>query len=162
MTRTLNRLTAKAVTTRRKPGAHSGGGNLYLKVTKTGKTLSRSFVFMFMYAGRQREAGLGSTKAISLDAARSKAAEYRALLAKGTDPLADKKAAREASAERRTFGQCAGKLLESNAGSWRNEKHRAQWRSTLDNYCKPLLDMSVDSIDTPAVLGVLQPVWQRI
>jgi integrase len=45
---------------------------------------------------------------------------------------------------------------------WRSEIHAVQWRTTIDDYCGPILDLPVDAIDTQAVLGVLQPVWGRI
>ena len=78
------------------------------------------------------------------------------------DPLAAKKAAREAEAGRRTFGECTAALIASKRREWRSEIHAAQWRTTIDDYCGPILDKPVDAIDTQAVLGVLQPVWGRI
>jgi integrase len=65
-------------------------------------------------------------------------------------------------AARKTFGQCADELIKSKRREWRSEIHAAQWRTTIDDYCGPILDKPVDAIDTQAVLGVLQPVWGRI
>jgi integrase len=45
---------------------------------------------------------------------------------------------------------------------WRSEKHRAQWRSTLGTYAKPIWNLPVDEVDTRDVLGVLKPIWHRI
>ena len=42
---------------------------------------------------------------------------------------------------------------------WRNEKHRAQWRSTLTTYAAPLAQKRVDAITTEDVLRVLKPIW---
>jgi integrase len=58
--------------------------------------------------------------------------------------------------------QSADELIKSKRREWRSEVHAAQWRTTIDDYCGPILDMPVDAIDTQAVLGVLQPVWGRI
>jgi integrase len=112
---------------------------------------------MYLFEGKQREAGLGSCGA-TLAEAREKAAGYRSMLA----PLDARKAAREAEAGRRTFGECTAELIASKRREWRSEIHAAQWRSTLDAYCGPILDKPVDAIDTQAVLGVLQPIWGRI
>jgi hypothetical protein len=57
MKRTLNRLSTRQVETRKKPGRHADGGNLYLKITLDG---SRRWVFMYLRDGKQREMGLGS------------------------------------------------------------------------------------------------------
>src|SRR3984893_3360509 len=73
-----------------------------------------------------------------------------------------KKAAQDAAAARKTFGQCADELIKSKRREWRSEIHAAQWRTTIDDYCGPILDKPVDTIDTAAVLSILQPVWNRI
>jgi hypothetical protein len=45
----------------------------------------------------------------------------------------------------------------------RSDKHRKQWRESLEDYAFPVIgDLPVASIDTPAVLKVLQPIWKRI
>jgi integrase len=124
--------------------------------------LSKSFTFMYLFEEKQREAGLGSCDAITLADARAKAAEYRLLLSKGIDPLDARKADQEDAAARRTFGECAAELIKSKSSEWRSAIHAAQWRTTIDDYCGPILDKPVGAIDTQAVLGVLQPVWGRI
>jgi hypothetical protein len=68
--------------------------------------------------------------------------------------------ARMALAAKPTFGQCAEALLAAKSSEWRNARHRAQWRITLETYAGPLCGTPVDQVDTPAVLGVLQHVWQ--
>jgi integrase len=42
---------------------------------------------------------------------------------------------------------------------FRNEKHKAQWKSTLENYAAPLRPKPVDIIGTDDVLTVLKPIW---
>ena len=162
MARQLKRLTARTVAVMTKPGRHADGQNLYLTISRTDAAISKRWTFMFSFAGKQREAGFGPAAAVSLAEAREKAARYRSMLANGIDPLAAKKAAREAEAGRRTFGECAAELIKSKSSEWRNEKHRAQWANTLHDYCGPIHDVPIDAIDTQAVLGVLQPIWGRI
>lgn len=78
------------------------------------------------------------------------------------DPLDATRAAREAEAGHKTFGECADALMASKRREWRSAIHAAQWRATIDAYCGPIRDMPVDGIDTQAVLAVLQTVWGRI
>jgi integrase len=99
---------------------------------------------------------------VTLAEARELAFSYRSMLAKGIDPLEAKKAAQEAAAAHKTFGQCADELIKSKRREWRSEIHAAQWRTTINDYCGPILDKPVDTIDTAAVLSILQPVWNRI
>ncbi len=162
MARQLKRLTTRTVATLAKIGRHADGGNLYLTISKTDGGLSKRWTFMFALAGKQREAGFGSASIVTLAEAREKAAEYRSMLAKGLDPLDAKKAARDAEAARKTFGQCADELIKSKRREWRSEKHAGQWRKTVAEYCGPIWEESVDAIDTQAILSILKPIWETI
>jgi Arm DNA-binding domain len=83
MTKQRNRLTARTVATTTEIGRYADGQNLYLKVSKSGSTLSKRWIFFYTIAGRQREAGLGSAATVTLAKAREKADGCRSLLAKG-------------------------------------------------------------------------------
>jgi NAD(P)-binding Rossmann-like domain/Phage integrase family len=111
----------------------------------------------------QRIKGLNFFKALTdgLQRARNKAAECRALIARGIDPLAARKAA-SATSKAQTFGQCADDLIRSKRSSWRSDIHAKQWVTTITDYCAPIRDMPVDKIDTALVLSVLKPIWSRI
>jgi integrase len=148
------KLTARGVATTR-PGRYGDGRGLYLVVSGTG---ARKWVFRFTYCSRVTEMGLGNA-AVSLASAREKAAEARKLVAAGVNPIEARREAGRLKAGKPTFGQCADALLAAKAPEWRNEKHRAQWRMTLETYAAPLRSRPVDEIDTEAVLGVLQPLW---
>ena len=120
-----------------------------------GQLLILSDGFMYVWRGRQREAGLGPAGAgnVTLKEARAKAAEGRKLLRDGVDPLTEW---RKPDAEDvPTFGQAADAYLDAQAKSLRNEKHAAQWRMTLTTYCAPIRKTVVDAIDTEAVLSIL-------
>jgi hypothetical protein len=93
---------------------------------------------MYMRYGKQREAGLGSAgkSGVSLKAAREKAAEGRAMLKSGLDPLAEWN--KPAAEEGPTFGAAADEYLAAHEGVFRNDKHKAQWRMTLTRYCEPI------------------------
>jgi integrase len=152
MAKGIHRLAPRAIKTL-PAGIHSDGGGLYLRVKASG---ARSWVLVYQWQGRRREKGLGSILGVDLDRARQRAEEARKLLAQGIDPAA----ANDAEvADRVTFGQAATDLVDSLEGAWRNAKHRAQWRGTLETHCKPIWSKPVDQVETADVLQVLQPIW---
>ena len=57
------------------------------------------------------------------------------------------------------FAEAANALIESMEPSWRNPKHRAQWRMTLSVYCASIASRPVEGINTDDVLRVLKPLW---
>ena len=154
MARTLQKLTdIKARSERLKPGRHSDGGGLYLNVTASG---TKSWLFMWVSGGgRRREMGLGSYRSVSLSSARLKAAECRAVVAAGGDPIATR-----AKLAEPTFGECADAFLAYMESSWRNEKHRQQWRMTLSVYARSLRPKKVSAVTTEDVLECLLPIWR--
>ncbi|HEV7910182.1 MAG TPA: tyrosine-type recombinase/integrase [Methylocella sp.] len=159
MARCINKLSARAAATFSRPGRHSDGGNLFLAIDKTGR---RRWTFLWRRGGTTHEIGLGSASAVSLARARELASEYRDGLAKGVSPLERREAEQRARDGKKTFGACADALLDAKSSEWRNAKHRAQWKMTLEEYAKPLRALPVDGVTTEAVLSVLQPIWQSI
>ncbi|WP_072389470.1 site-specific integrase [Hyphomicrobium sp. CS1BSMeth3] len=152
MARGLHRLPARNVAAA-KPGRHSDGGGLYLVVDKSG---ARRWAFMFWRDRKPTEIGLGSPiKGVDLPMARERAAECRRLQALGQDPRGWKVPARLAP----TFATFAEDVISALEAGWRNDKHKAQWRSTLKAYCGPIADKAVDAISTDDVLTVLRPIW---
>lgn len=59
----------------------------------------------------------------------------------------------------RTFSAVAADLMAAKSPGWRNAKHRAQSRMTLDVYAAALSSKHVDEITTEDVLAVLMPIW---
>jgi len=165
MARTANKLTVKGIGSLTKPGRHSDGNGLYLKIAPGG---SKSWVFMATNEGQKREVGLGSIKDITLAQARVLAGEARQRLKNGIDPRLS--AATPAGIP--TFGEIADRYIERMSPSWRNSKHRDQWKSTLSRvrdkagkisgHCQSIINLPVSKIDTKAVLGVLEPIWADI
>jgi integrase len=144
-------LTARRVETA-KPGKHSDGGNLYLIVSITG---ARKWVLRFTWRGNAKEMGLGSAGSVTLADAREKAASARRKIAKGLNPIDERRRAGEIP----TFGDMADDVRASLSMGFRNEKHKAQWKSTLETYAAPLRAKPVDTIATDDVLAVLKPIW---
>jgi hypothetical protein len=100
--------------------------------------------------------GLGPYPEIGLADAREKALDARRLIKRdGKDPLGERRRAKI-----KTFSETAEALIESKRPGWRNAKHAAQWRSTLETYAYPKLgSLDVNVVDTAAVLDVLRPIW---
>ena len=146
-----SRLTARKVETAR-PGKYSDGGNLYLIVSEAG---SRKWVLRFTWRGRAKEMGLGSVAKVPLADAREKAASARRKIAQGLNPIDERK--RDGGIP--TFGEIANDVREALSVGFRNEKHKAQWKSTLETYAAPLRAKPVDTIATDDVLAVLKPIW---
>ncbi len=141
------------------PGTHGDGAGLYLQVAGG----SRAWLFRYKRGGKTHWQGLGSFPAVSLAAAREAAAAARKTLAQGVDPIAARRpvAAVEAVQPARTFAEVAEAWLAAHEGSYRNPKHRAQVRTTLETHAIPKLGkMPVASISTGDVLAVLQPLWK--
>ena len=153
-----------------KTGRHADGGGLHLLVKETG---ARSWVYRFMLKGKARDVGLGAASGpgtISLAKARDKAAVMRLQVKAGVDPLAERhREASEALASAQaaqiagiTFKAVAEVYMGTNEASWRNDKHRQQWRNTLASYVYPVIgELPVADIATAHVLTILEPIWQE-
>ena len=154
-----NKLAVKKIEALR-PGKHSDGGGLYLIVEPKG---AKRWMFLFRQNGRRREMGFGGLRDVPLATARKLAADARAIVASGGDPVADRRQ-REAEAlvaKSKTFGEIADEYIKSHEAEWTNPKHKAQWRMTIDVYARDLRDKPVDKIETTDVLAILQPIWQE-
>ena len=162
MARRLNRLTAVQVRAIDEKGMYHDGGGLYLQVSAGG---ARSWIFRFTLDGRAREMGLGPVHAIPLAEARKRAAECRRMRVDGIDPIEARSEHRGwkklEAANAMTFDACAAAYLSAHNASWRNVKHRDQWRNTLTSYAGPVLgSLPVQSIDVGLVMKALEPIWQ--
>ncbi len=174
-TNKLTDLTIRALGT---AGRYADGGGLYLQVQPGG---SKTFVFLRQSGGRRQLAGLGAYPAVSLAAARGKAALIREaeadgrlklLMATGTgfaSACAGLTAGEvtvagatdgESPCERvPTFRDFAQEWMERNLIQLSNEKARAQWHSTLKAYAEPISAKRLDEIETSDILKCLKPIW---
>lgn len=141
---------------------HSDGGGLYLQISAFG---TKAWVFRYDRNGTRRSMGLGPVHTISLAEARQAALEARKLLREGVDPIGNRdahlQAAKLATAKTMTFSACADAYLEAHEDSWKNPKHRQQWRNTLETYAAPVFGaLSVAAVDTGLVMRALEPIWK--
>ena len=148
---------------------YADGGNLHLLVKPTG---ARSWVFRYTFGGRRIDLGLGPAGEgrgeVTLAEARRKAGDLQHQIRAGINPGAARRAEKDAA--RRlvhiaavmpvTFRDVAGQYVAAHERKWRNEKHRAQWTSTLATYAYPHFgDMPVADIGTPDIRRALDPIW---
>lgn len=125
--------------------------------------------------------GLGPLRAWSLDEARRRARELRVMVDREIDPIdardkerearrqailatqSAKPARKQTDHERKTFRWCADTYLRQLREAHRNEKHSAQWRSTLEQYAYPVIgDKSVEDVTSAHVLKIIEPLFKRI
>jgi len=145
------------------PGKYHDGGNigLYLRVEPNGK---RFWIQRVTVNGKRTEIGLGSFPMVGLADARGKATTNKKLVVGGGDPLEVKREAREAKRKERdalTFSGAMEKYLAKKDAEFSSDKHRKQWRATLDTYAVPVLGpMALNAIEVRHVLRVLEPIWQ--
>ena len=165
MAKKIERLSALAVARAIKPGLYPDGAGLYLRVGRGG---SKGWVLRFMLRGDAREMGLGGLSKVSLAEARKKAADARLLLSEGKDPLTIRReeqirqttAEKLAAARSITFSDCAEAYIRAHEASWRNEKHRQQWRNTLATYVEPVFgSVPVHDVDVDLITKVIEPIW---
>lgn len=141
--------------------AVGGVTGLLLQISPTG---GRTWLLRTMVGEKRREIGLGGYPDVPLAQARERAREAKDKIRRGIDPVEERKAtaASLVAAQRRglTFEKAMDQYLAAKLDAFRNEKHKAQWRSTLETYALPEIGkMLVDDITVQDVLRVLKPIW---
>jgi integrase len=168
--RGLGKLTVKGLEKLTEPGRYGDGAGLWLQIRKPdagrkeGRAeAGRSWLFRYARLGRQRQMGLGPYPDVGLAEARDRATQARRLLRLGSDPIGAKQArAAEAAvqAATMTFKAVAELYLTAHEGTWRNAKHRYQWRQTLESYVYPVMGgIPVAAVEIGAVMKVIEPLW---
>jgi integrase len=157
----IDQLTEAKIRSLKGPGMYPDGRGLYLQIRLGG---ARSWIFRFTIDGRTRDKGLGSLSSVGLVEARGKAAECRALRARGLDPINEEKALTSSApvVPTRTFEQAAEEYMADRVKRLLNAKHREQWKSTITTYAYPVIGaLDVANIDTPEIVQVLDPIWRE-
>lgn len=163
MPKKVEELSALVVSRLTAPGFHAVGGvaGLHLSISGTG---ARSWVLRIMVGGKRRDMGLGGFPDVTLAQAREKAREKRAMVAEGIDPIEARRVAQSRliadSLTAITFESAAKDYIKAHSPGWRNAKHGAQWRSTLENYAYPKIGaVLVRDVALTHVLAILEPIW---
>ncbi len=164
MPKKARELSATEVRRLTKPGLHAIGGvsGLLLQVTPSG---ARSWILRTMVGAKRRDIGLGGFPDVPLAQARESAREMKAKIREGVDPIAERRAVREALAaaqsKRLTFAEAARRCHAAKESEFRSEKHRKDWLSSLERHAFDAIgDVPVADIDLPRVQQVLDPIWK--
>lgn len=161
-------LNAAQVKALREPGKHAVGGAGGLSLVVQPKTGARSWVLRTRVNGKSTDIRLGDYSDVpkregflTLAEARDAAGEARAKLAKGEKPAPAK--AKAAPAAGQTFEALARETYKTVSASFKNEKHAAQWITTLETYAFPTLGARpINEIRVPDVAEVLKPIWLTV
>ncbi len=152
--RTTRKLTDRAIKPlkpREKPYKAADGGGLYVEVTPAGGKLWR---LKYRFGGKENRLSFGPWPEVSLDEARAKAADARAMLRDGTDPARGHRAAR-GGMEGETMGALATVWAHQQAWAPSTEKREryllAQWTPKLGDI--PARALTAADI-RPVVLGI--------
>jgi len=158
-------LSALAVSRLKDPGLHFVGSvpGLALQVSPSG---ARTWILRATVGAKRKDMGLGGYPAVQLAAAHEAARAARELIAAGRDPIEERRAARSALKARQSselsFEQATNAYLLAHKAGWRNPKHAAQWRSTLETYAFPAFgQLLVRDVTLPHILAALEPIWQE-
>lgn len=88
--------------------------------------------------------------------ARERAAAARSEIEVGVDPVAKRKKA----AGIPTFREAAAQFITEHQKTWRNDKHHAQWKATLEAYAYPTIGNTlVSEVEAPAIRDLLISIW---
>ena len=129
------------------------GTGLNIHVRKSG---SKNWSQRLRINGKQIELGLGSYPTVPLTEARSLAARNKALSAQGINPKTHK----EKPTIIPSFAEIADTVLEIKNAELTNEKHKAQWRSTLEQYAYPTIgSLPVNQITVDHIHSLLDAIW---
>ena len=141
------------------------GLTLHIKAPKSPQSQPQGcWVLRANVGSKRRNIGLGTYPEVSLAEARRKATELKNLCSQGVDPIEMRQKKRaDADLQRlksKTFKQVAEEYLTTHESDYRNEKHRKQWRSTIETYAYPVIgQLPIGQVGIEDVLRVLKPIW---
>jgi integrase len=152
------RIATQASARKAPPGRHNAGRGLYLIVSVDKQ--SRRWVFRYTKPSTRRvtELGLGNATLLTLAEAREKALDCRRAVAKGLDPVEQKREARRLQV---TFAEMASVYLATKQQEWRGERSYHKASLLLNTYASPLSTKSVNTITADDIEACLRPLWHR-
>ena len=157
MPKTAKELSAIEIKRMNTPGFHMVGtvAGLGIRIKDTG---AKSWILRCLVGTRRTDIGLGGYPEITLAKAHERARELKEKIRQGINPLAEKRALKLHIEW--TFENCAETYIKLHAPSWTNDKHAAQWTSTLKNYTYPKIGaIHVKDIGVKEVLSVIEAQW---
>ncbi|RUU11065.1 site-specific integrase [Mesorhizobium sp. USDA-HM6] len=141
----------------------SHGNGLCFALSANGKP---TWVFRYTFDGKRRVMTLGPYNDPISDRQFKElemaAIEHRDQVKAGIDPLNASKPKQSKTTGDDTFENVARDYIKTHSGNWRNDKHAAQWSSTLETYVYPKIGRKLShEISVDDVLSVLQQQHMR-
>ena len=103
--------------------------------------------------------GLGPVSLVSVPQAKAIVLRHRTLVHEGRCPLCEKRG-RTRAPKPVAFKEVGGELRPLPASAVAHAEHRRQWDVALATHAKAIWDLPVATIDTGAVMQVLEPEWR--
>lgn len=144
-----------------KDGEYSFSDGVYLIVRYDGR--SRVWIIQTKVNGKRFRRSLGDATLMTLAQAKIEALKMKARLLEGDTQTQNEAKAAQAEPDVRTFSSIYIEAIKAkrDVARWKNEKHAAQWVSTIETYALPILGrLNVAEINREDVLTVLRPIWQ--
>lgn len=145
----MGKLTVRQIDSLSTPGRYSDddGSGFHVRVDGEGR---KYFVLRTYVGGKRRDIAIGSTKRMTLSAAREKARAKRQEIEAGeTGPAVVP-----------TFARAAELAHSARTEGYRNAKHVTQWLSTLQTHANPVIgDKNIDKVTRADVVRILSPIW---
>ncbi len=155
-----NALTARKVAATSVPGRYADGHGLYLLVGPTG---AKSWMLRVKVKhGKREDVGLGGVFDVSLEQAREAARRWRSEAKAGRSPVAVKRAENEREKARilaPTFEKAARDCHALQSHTFRNDKHRKQWLSSLTPIFAAFGAKPIDEVRSSDVVNALESRW---
>ena len=144
-------------------GMHADGEYLWLRIRGD----ARSWIVRGpRINGKKPEAGLGSVDRVSLHLARKERDKLVEQWRNGYDPVADRRAAREAAASRKTFAEVARLKIAAKQSGWRTSfegvAHSLDaWTKNMEVDCAPIANKAIDEIGVDDIKRIVSPHWDQ-
>jgi integrase len=146
-------------------GMHGDGEYLYLRIRGS----ARSWIVRRSVNGKKVDLGLGSVDRVSLYLARKERDKLVEQWRNGFDPVAERRAAKEAQAtqaKRKTFAEVARLKIAAKQSGWRTSfegmAHSLDaWTRNMEVDCAPIANKAIDEISVDDIKCVVSPHWDK-
>ena len=128
------------------------------------KRIAKSWILRVKIGKHRRDVGLGAYPEVSLAIARQRAIEAKEMIAKGIDPVEQKRMLKAQLLANQalimSFDEAAELVHIKKSNEFSNSKYAAQWISQIKMYASPFIGkMQIKDIELIHVLQVLEPIW---
>lgn len=156
--RAMHKLVARAILRTPKGTYEDGGG---LRLVKRSES-SGYWVFRYMRYGKSHGMGLGGWPSVTLKEARDSAANARATIRNGADPIAEReRVKREATRNFHLLEDVANDAFHTRKAELKGDGLAGRWFSPLAIHVLPKLGrMPVAEIDQVVIREAMAPIWK--